>query len=268
VQSHLRQQHRALVRGDIELRRGGDVVHPTRVATRRLRSALRVFDLFDPERAAHLDAELKWYAGVLGEVRDLQVLRGHLLDRAAALPADVSNHTATYLRTRLADDERTKLAELLEVLDGDRYRSLLREVRAFVEQAPRGRKRSAKKVRRYVQQARRKAVKRVASAARLPDDDASTHQARKAAKRGRYTAELAVATLGKQAERIADEQRRVQNKLGHLQDAVVAAGHIERITPRAAGRSGFGLGLLWSGEQDRADKTRRSLPNLAKRLAG
>jgi CHAD domain-containing protein len=118
-----------------------------------------------------------------------------------------------------------------------------------------------------VKEVRQKAAKRVASAAEPPPDDVRTHRARKAVKRGRYTAELAAPVLGKKADRLADEQHHVQNKLGDLQDAVVAARYIERVTPRAAGRSGFGLALLWLGEQRRADRARRKLPKLAKRLA-
>src|SRR5262245_44331743 len=53
-----------------------DAVHQMRVATRRLRSALREFaELLDPTVIGDLDEELRWLAGVLGEVRDIEVLR-------------------------------------------------------------------------------------------------------------------------------------------------------------------------------------------------
>ena len=62
--------------GDLALRRGGDVVHKTRVAARRYRSAFRVFGrILDRERATWLDEELSWYQDLLGQVRDRQVLR-------------------------------------------------------------------------------------------------------------------------------------------------------------------------------------------------
>lgn len=266
VQSHLREQHRAMVRGDIELRRGADVIHPTRTATRRFRSVLRVFDLFDGARAARLDDELKWYAAALGEVRDLQVMRGDLLAACAELPDAVRDRTTEHLTARLSYDERVQRDRLLELMDSDRYVAMLREVRAFVEQAPRGRKRSAKKVRRYMHAARDTAAKRLAAAADPPQDDDRTHRARKATKRGRYVAELAVPVLGKKAERLADRQHKIQNKLGHLQDGIVAAGYLTEITPRAAGRAGFGIGLLWQEQQRRAAKVRHKLPKLADRL--
>ncbi|MDQ2738919.1 MAG: CHAD domain-containing protein, partial [Actinomycetota bacterium] len=46
---YLMRHHHRLLNGDVKLRRGQDAVHKTRVATRRLRSAIRVFSkLFDP----------------------------------------------------------------------------------------------------------------------------------------------------------------------------------------------------------------------------
>ena len=57
----------------MQLRRGHDPIHDTRVAIRRLRSTIRVFGkLVDSSAAGHLDEELKWFAGLLGEVRDRQ----------------------------------------------------------------------------------------------------------------------------------------------------------------------------------------------------
>ena len=52
----------------MSLRLGLDPVHTTRVATRRLRSTLRVFgELFDSAAAERLDGELAWYAQLLGQ---------------------------------------------------------------------------------------------------------------------------------------------------------------------------------------------------------
>ena len=268
VLAHLREQHRAIVRGDIGLRRGADLVHKTRVGTRRFRSVLRIFhDLFDAGRAQHLDVELKWYATALGEMRDIQVMREHLLQAATELPEPVRDATVEHLSGCLDADERAARQELLELLDGPRYAALLTAVRAFVEQPPSASDRAGRKVRKYVRRARKKAAKRLAAAAEPPHDDARTHRARKAAKRGRYTAELAVPALGEKAERLAELQEDVQDRLGELQDAVVAAAYLERITSRAAGPAGFGLGLLWRGEQERAARGRRSVPDLAKQLA-
>jgi CHAD domain-containing protein len=258
VIAHLHEQHRAIVRGDVELRRGLDAVHRTRVATRRFRSVLRIFaELFDEERRQRLDAELKWYAGELGIERDLQVMRRHLIEAAAALPDAVRDRTIEYLSTRLDTDEQAARGRVLEALNGQRYAALLRDVRAFVEEPPAGGDLPAKKVRGYVRIARKKARRRVAAAATPPQYDERTHRARKATKRGRYTAELAAPVLGPKAEQLAERHKAIQDELGELQDAVVAAAYLERIATRATGRAGFGIGVLWRGEQDRAEGVRR-----------
>lgn len=51
-----------------------EFVHQARVATRRMRSALRLFRLAIPERTgSYLEGELKWLADKFGRVRDLDV---------------------------------------------------------------------------------------------------------------------------------------------------------------------------------------------------
>lgn len=60
--------------GTVGLRNGDDPIHDTRVAIRRLRSMLRVFDkALDGAAIGDMDGELKWFAALLGEVRDCQV---------------------------------------------------------------------------------------------------------------------------------------------------------------------------------------------------
>ena len=62
------------VRVDLE-----DAVHKMRVATRRLRSALATYRrLLDTDVTEPIRAELKWLGGVLGSVRDAEVIRDHL----------------------------------------------------------------------------------------------------------------------------------------------------------------------------------------------
>ena len=76
--------------GDAELRRGQDPIHDTRVAIRRLRSTLRVFGkLFDESASGDLDNELKWYAALLGDVRDCQVQQRRFSDALDAMPDEL-----------------------------------------------------------------------------------------------------------------------------------------------------------------------------------
>ncbi len=65
-----------------------DPIHDTRVAIRRLRSTMRVFGkLLDRSATGHVDDELKWFAGLLGEVRDCQVQRRRFQEALDAIAA-------------------------------------------------------------------------------------------------------------------------------------------------------------------------------------
>ncbi len=61
-------------------------MHQARVAARRLRSTLRIFgDVVDAAPGEELNAELAWYADLLGHVRDRDVLSRRLTELIANL---------------------------------------------------------------------------------------------------------------------------------------------------------------------------------------
>ena len=123
----LEAQYRAIVAHDPGTRLGRDPeeLHDMRVATRRLRAFLRAGrPLLDVDWAEALRLELRWLGGVLGPVRDLDVLVDHLRDDAHALdPGErrVLGRVFTSSKTR---DGRLALA-MLDALDSDRYMTLL-----------------------------------------------------------------------------------------------------------------------------------------------
>jgi inorganic triphosphatase YgiF len=87
---YLNAQIDQLVAGDIGLRRGQDPIHDTRVATRRLRSTLRVFGkLLDRSAIGDMDGELKWFAGLLGDVRDCEVQQSRFTDALDGVADDL-----------------------------------------------------------------------------------------------------------------------------------------------------------------------------------
>ncbi len=118
-----------------EVRQGdSEGIHRLRTTTRRLRSELRAFhDLVDPHRVEGLEGELKWLAGLLGDVRDVDVLSERLrtalsnqndLDRAAMSPL-FDDLTARHARASVA---------LRNALQNDHYRDLLAAVQRAIEQ--------------------------------------------------------------------------------------------------------------------------------------
>ncbi|HEY2297067.1 MAG TPA: CYTH and CHAD domain-containing protein [Jatrophihabitans sp.] len=263
VLSYLADQYEVIFAGDLALRRGQDVVHKTRVATRRYRSVLREFGgLFDPERAAALDAELKWYAAALGGARDLQVLRKHLFDDLDQLPPElVLGPVAAQLNEALTADDVRASRKVTTALQSKRYLALLDELHAWLVTPPlRGGKKPRGQLARYIDKAERKYAKRLATAELLEDGDPAKnelmHRARKAAKRARYTAELSVPALGRSARKSAKRAKAVQSRLGDRQDAVVSVGFLRRAGATAGtrpGENGFTYGVLLGLELQRGD---------------
>jgi CHAD domain-containing protein len=77
--------------------------------------------------------------------------------------------------------------------------------------------------------------------------DAALHEARKAAKRTRYAAEVAAPVLGKRARTFVRRITKVQSLLGDQQDTVIAR-QLERrlgIAAHQAGENAFSYGLFY-----------------------
>jgi CHAD domain-containing protein len=254
VLDYLATQYDAIVTGDLALRRGQDLVHKTRVATRRYRSVLRVFDkYFDAGRAEALDAELKWYAGVLGDLRDLQVLQRHLAADLAELPVElVLGPVQARLDETFAPEIAKASRNLETAMRSKRYLALLDELRAWSDSPPMAETAgSRKQLAKRVTKAEKKYEKRLATARDIDADhdarNAAMHSARKAAKRARYTAELGIPALGKSARRARKHAKDVQTRLGDRQDAVIATQFLRRLGAVAGttpGENGFTYGLL------------------------
>lgn len=257
IRVYLEAQRAAIISGDLELRRDRDVVHPTRVGTRRFRSILRIFAAeFDESRAAALDVELAWYAELLGQVRDRQVLRVHLDGLLEAFaPEVVLGPVATRVDQTLHRQEREARAALSRAMAGKRYLALITELRGWHEASPFVRPdRPAGDVAEFVHAAKRKVNKRLKHAARADHQNEGMHRARKAGKRARYAAELAEPALGTSARALVKRAKKLQDELGGLQDSVFASEFLRQLGVQAGtipGENGFTFGVLWAHEQQR-----------------
>ncbi len=253
VDDYLRAQYERMAQGDLELRRGENVVHRTRVAVRRTRSTLRIFaPLLDRDRAAELDRQLSWYAEVLGRVRDLDIVR-QLVERDLADDSDdVLDARATDGLQRILDaDQRAAWDHVLAVLDGRRYGSLLNLLAQWRRGLPLTTDPSATgpgvDVEGFVERAQARYDKRLRGATSTPDaPDAAFHRARKAAKRARYAAELAQPTMGHAAKRIVTRHEGLQEQLGELQDHIMVIATLRELADRPATPPpvGFACGVL------------------------
>lgn len=261
---YLEEQAQAIFAGDVYLRRGLDPIHSTRVAIRRYRSTLRVFGaLFDEDVASILDSELAWYAGLLGEVRDRQVLRARLSDAVHKLPPElVLGPVAARIENDLLAEQIRHRGIIATELDGERYRALLTSLgnlsRAFPA-AVGAEDVDADELDRLARKAGRKVRRRVAAAV-AGGDDVALHRARKAGKRARYAAELIFPIVGrKEAKARIERYKAVQEVLGEHQDAVVAAQKLVDLGRKAgvtAGENGFTFGVLYAQEVAAAEAAR------------
>jgi CHAD domain-containing protein len=245
--------------GDAELRRGQDPIHDTRVAIRRLRSTLRVFaKSLDGPKIGDLDDELKWFAGLLGDVRDCQVQRHRFSEALDGMPEElILGPVRSRIRNDLQAIELPARARLSEEMDSDRYQALLGVLRGWRDDPPVDQRISAKTLRKRARRAQRKADRRLAAALES-GEDAMLHRARKAAKRARNASELRK-PLDKGAKRTIKDYKQIQSPLGDHQDTVVATGALRQMALTAGttvGENGFSYGMLYAREQQLARQCR------------
>jgi triphosphatase len=204
-------------------------LHDMRVATRRLRAALSLFEAVLPVRAQVFREELGWLAGLLGTVRDLDVQ----LEGLAGLSAgDV--HTAPHghdplveLAALLERERDVARTDMLNGLDSVRWDRLAKGLTVMAQQGP----------------ARRSLATRVPAEIGLPDLVLRRHhKVRKAAKKAkhsgvvtdfhalrirckrlRYALEFSSDVYGGKTSRFVRELTVLQDELGEMQDAEVAS---------------------------------------------
>lgn len=259
----LAAQDATLIAEDVRLRTGQEDVHTVRVATRRARSTLKIFaELFDPATATGFSGELAWYAALLGEVRDRQVQRDRFATALAELPDElVLGPIAATIEQHLLGEQLRADATLREAMAGDRYHELLRTSSEFVRHpplAPSTRRRARARVTSSsVERAGRKARRRLDLALSTGDDEL-LHEARKAAKRARYAAELGAGQSGRYRAAVK-AFKQLQETLGEYQDSAVAAALLRRLgaaTHADPAQNGFTFGILHEQEARRAAQAR------------
>lgn len=108
---------------------------------------------------------------------------------------------------------------------------------------------AADELRGAVQRAYRRTsrrMRRACDAAPGQATDVSLHDARKAAKRARYAAEVVASVSGPDAMRLARKLRSVQAVLGEHQDTVIARRAVRQlgISAHLSGENAFSYGLL------------------------
>ncbi|MGE0170328.1 CHAD domain-containing protein [Nocardioides sp.] len=262
VSQWIRDQCRRVLLGEVRLRgeTAPETVHDTRVAVRRLRSALRVFAPILREGDDVPDGDLRWFAGLFGDVRDSDVLAHQLTEGLDALPGElVLGPVRRDVCAALARQRATAVRAWLTATREDRYTQTMATITAWYLDPPVC-ELSDRRLHRLgtalLQDVTRTAEKRLAAADDRPD---GWHRARKAAKRMRYTGE-ALEPLLRGASEVADRGEHLQELLGEHQDLQLHRQFLLREARRWGGRAGhqsFTLGLLYAEADRRAAALRQ-----------
>jgi CHAD domain-containing protein len=209
-------------------------LHDMRVATRRLRAALRCFQDVLPPSAIALNEELGWLASGLAAVRDLDVQLLSLGDLATIVPEHEQASLAA-IRDILNVDRDHARASLIALLDSERYAALLKlgfdllgEVVMGAADPTVADAAGAMLIRPF--DSLRKAGNRL----NRDSPPAEFHALRKRAKRLRYTLEFVANQDSPAARRFLRSLVVLQDLLGEHQDAEVAVAHLRALADRAA----------------------------------
>jgi CHAD domain-containing protein/DNA-binding transcriptional ArsR family regulator len=218
-------------------RDGGDPedLHDMRVATRRMRAALRIFDShLDRQVTRPLVRGLRATGRTLGDVRDLDVFRLKMQAYLDALPEARRGELDPLIAVLDARRDEAR-QRMLEYLDGPRYERFVARMREFLETPHAGalpaivddeaRPQKVADVLPGALYDRLAAVWAYDGPLSQPDAPlVRYHRLRIAGKALRYTLEFFEEALGPGARPMIATTKRLQDHLGDLQDAVVACG--------------------------------------------
>jgi CHAD domain-containing protein len=272
----LRAQVSALQAADVMVRTDRpDAVHKLRVAARRLRSITAAArPVLDRTATEPLREELRWLGGEMSDARDSEVAVTHLREIVAAEPEEL---VLGPVAARLQQTELKAAAEGQEravaTLSTPRYLRLLDDLHALLDEPPLVGPASGS-ARRMLRQALRKSGRRLrrrldsAAGAEGAERTAALHDVRKAAKRARYTGELAADVLGRPAMKLVTTMEEVQDVLGEGQDSALTRELCRSlgIAAAAAGENAWTYGRLHGLEQARAERAERAFAELAPSL--
>ena len=215
-------------------------VHQMRIAVRRLRSAIVLFERhLDPRAAADIDVELRRLGRLLGEVRDWDVFCGGILPAAEH---DLPEARPLLLKGPAREERDDAQRRLAEELAGPAFTALVLRLAVWAEEEaggtqPPGDARAAERLAdlapdlldRLVRKARRRGRRiRRRSTEEL-------HALRKSLKKLRYSVEFLSGVIGRKRSRAYLRAcKDLQEQLGTINDAALATDLCGRLAGAAA----------------------------------
>lgn len=213
-----------------------DGIHDMRVATRRMRDALKILEstVYDPAKTEHFRKQLRKLTSKLGEARDTDVFLENLRSYKASLAEDQTSGLE-YLEQSLENKRKRARIDTLKVLRKHKIQETLRNLEHFANTPKAGTITHSTKdgsvkpwrVRDFVASSIWKNYEGVLAYQAVMDNYAEAsmtnlHQLRIAAKHLRYTLEFFSDTLPGTANTLIEQVTDVQDYLGKLHDHDVA----------------------------------------------
>jgi CHAD domain-containing protein len=252
-----------------------EALHDMRVATRRLRAALRFFEgAFGPD-AEPLREEIGWLGRGLGSARDQDVQLARLRDALGDDEQDEPDQRAIEAILAAASQRRDAAhREMVAMLDGTQFEQLRATLDAFIAAGATGARavETATAVLPELIEARFRKLKKLGK--RLTEDSAPEdfHELRIRGKRLRYAVEFASDLYGEPAANYANRLVALQDLLGEHQDAYVAMeqlrGLVEDHGSELSRKEAFVLGGLAERERVAATDLRRHFPTIYRKAKG
>ena len=238
-----------------------DDVHDMRVASRRLRAALALFDQKKQLRPAY-DA-VSTLGDALGDVRELQVQLAWLREELAA----ASERDKVGLQA-LLEERQGKLPKRVEKLEAalgtwtdDGVPTVEAALAGLSVRGKLGGHRVRKRLSRRLKDTRRRAA-----AALKSNDPRTAHKLRIGAKKLRYLAELAQPAFPAEIAALLDRLEPLQETLGELHDADVHVPIVEKFLVRADALAQPGALVLLRSEMAHREEQASALADALGRL--
>jgi len=202
-------------------------LHDMRVATRRLRAALSLFEAVLPVRAQAFREELGWLGRLLGAVRDLDVQLENLEGMSSVVDAPDGHDPLRDLAAELEREREAARTDMLLGLDSVRWDRLAKGLTAMAQQGPARRSLATREPAEIglpdLVLSRHHKVRKAARRAKHSGVVTDFHALRIRCKRLRYALEFSSEVYGGKTSRFVRELTVLQDELGEMQDAEVAS---------------------------------------------
>jgi CHAD domain-containing protein len=223
-----------------------EFVHRARVATRRLRAALRMFDdCFPARRVKRWRKAIRHITGELGDARDCDVQIDYLCGVLSAATSKDCFPGIARLLVRLERERERLQGRVVEALRHLQAAGVLHEIQQMTKQMPpiagtpkRMALPSSASYERFEKHISRRWNELSEKQTCLADaDDHHAHHAmRIAAKRLRYLVEIAKPIYAGQLDAAVDAVKKVQSLLGEIHDCDVWLTNLERFAAKEKSR--------------------------------